>query len=76
MENFSSRLKAIRTERRVYQREVAEALGISVRAYQTYESGECEPSIANLIALADYFQVSTDYLLGRTDEPDCTKDRG
>ena len=76
MENFSSRLKAIRTEKRVYQREVAEALGISVWAYQTYESGECEPSIANLIALADYFQVSTDYLLGRTDEPDCTKDRG
>ena len=76
MERFSSRLKAIRTKKRVYQREVAEALGISVRAYQTYEAGEYEPSIANLIALADYFQVSTDYLLGRTDEPDDTKDRG
>ena len=69
MEKFSGRLKQLRSGRRIYQREVAEYLGISLRGYQSYESGECEPNIANLIALADYFQVSLDYLVGRSDTP-------
>ena len=69
MEKFSERLKRLRSEKRIYQREAAEYLGITLRAYQTYESGECEPSIKNLIALADYFQVSIDYLVGRSDVP-------
>ena len=44
-------------------------LGISLRAYQFYESGAYDPALPNLIALADYFQVSIDYLVGRSDTP-------
>ena len=76
MKILGQRLKELRKQKQAGQKEVAELLGVSLRSYQFYESGEYDPSLLNLIALADYFQVSTDYLLGRTDEPDCTKDRG
>jgi transcriptional regulator with XRE-family HTH domain len=48
---------------------MAAFLGITERGYQCYEQGEREPPIAKLIALADYFDVSIDYLVGRSDEP-------
>lgn len=70
MPTFSERLKALREERRLYQRELAEMLGISTRGYQCYETGEHEPGVKKLIAIADYYQVSIDYLVGRTDVPD------
>ncbi len=70
METFPVRLKNLRERRRFYQREIAESLGITTRAYQFYESGRSEPNIQTLIALADYFNVSIDYLVGRTDVPD------
>ncbi len=69
MHIFAQRLKELRTGRRLYQREMAQLLGLSTRGYQCYETGEHEPSIKNLIALADYFGVSIDYLVGRTDAP-------
>lgn len=69
MHTFAQRLKELRTGRRVYQREMAQMLGLSIRGYQCYETGEHEPGIKNLIALADYFNVSIDYLVGRTDVP-------
>lgn len=50
------------------QREMAEYLGIGLRAYQYYESAEHYPDVPGLIALADYFEVSADYLLGRSDQ--------
>lgn len=62
-------LREIRTARHITQREVAEYLGTTVRAVAYYESGEREPNIAALIALADFFGVSLDYLCGRTDQP-------
>lgn len=71
MATFPERLKTLRAERRLYQRELAEMLGISVRGYQCYETGEHEPGVKKLIALADYYHVSIDYLVGRTDVPDC-----
>ena len=49
-------------------REMAEYLGIGLRAYQYYESAEHYPDVPGLIALADYFEVSADYLLGRSDQ--------
>ena len=70
MTTFPERLKELRKERRLYQRELAELLGISVRGYQCYETGEHEPGVKKLIVLADYYQVSIDYLVGRTDAPD------
>lgn len=67
---FSQRLKAIRSNSRMKLREVADYLGVSLRTYQGYEAGRSEPSLEKLIALADYFDVTLDYLMGRTDE--CT----
>ena len=68
MEIFAQRLKELRNSRRVYQKEMAEYLGITVRGYQCYEAGQNYPDVKGLIALADYFGVTIDYLLGRSDQ--------
>ncbi len=68
MSKFSSRLKEVRVSGGKKQREVAEYLGIQLRSYQAYEGGDREPDIDALIALADFLDVSLDYLMGRTDE--------
>lgn len=70
MNSFPTQIKKLRESRRIYQREIAEALGVTTRAYQFYESGRSEPNIKTLIAIADYYHVSVDYLLGRTDVTD------
>lgn len=51
------------------QKEMAEIFGISRQAYANYEIGNREPDFETLNKIANYFNVSTDYLLGRTDEP-------
>lgn len=66
---LAERLKELRRSRGVTQTQVAEYLGLKLRAYQYYESGEHRPEYEKLMALADFFEVTTDYLLGRTDEP-------
>ena len=48
---------------------MAEFLGIQMRSYQSYEGGDRRPDYEKLVALADYFGVTTDYLLGLIDEP-------
>lgn len=68
MKMFAQRLKELRSEKRQTQTDMAALLGIKVRAYQYYESGNHYPEVPNLIKLADYFDVSTDYLLGRSDQ--------
>ncbi|WP_300411669.1 helix-turn-helix transcriptional regulator [uncultured Oscillibacter sp.] len=65
---FGVRLKALRKERRIYQREMAELLKVTLRHYQKIEKGEINIPTLTLCTLADYFGVSTDYLLGRTEE--------
>lgn len=66
---FGERIKRLRIERNILQKHIAEHLGVTVRTYQYYESGELEPNLKNLVKLADYIKVSTDYLLGRTEDP-------
>lgn len=61
------RLKDMREQRELTQKEIAAILKIDQRVYSIYETGKREISCSHLIALADYYQVSTDYLLGRTD---------
>lgn len=68
MTDFHIRLKEVRIMRKKKLKEAAACLGIQVRSYQAYESGEREPGVKNLIALADFYDVSLDYLMGRTDE--------
>ena len=67
MESFKDRLKALRKEKRFTQREMGEYLGITMRAYQSYEQGSRYPEFPGLINLADFFDVSLDYLVGRSD---------
>ena len=67
MSEFSERLKQCRQAKGLRQQDVAEQLGISYRTYRRYESGETEPTISIALQLADFFQVSLDYLSGRTD---------
>lgn len=69
MQILAKRLKELRESRRIYQKEMAEHLGLSFRGYQDYENDKSEPKLKTLIAIADYFQVSIDYLVGRTDAP-------
>ncbi|MGY4795561.1 helix-turn-helix domain-containing protein [Lysinibacillus fusiformis] len=66
---LSIRLKALRTQQRKTQQEMADLLGITRQGYAKYENNLGEPDNSTLAKLADYFEVSTDYLLGRTDNP-------
>lgn len=66
--SFSHRIKELRQKHNVSQQELADLLGVSTRAWRFYESGEREPNMARLILLADYFNISLDYLLGRSDK--------
>ena len=67
MNKLTERIKQCRHEIKVSQRKVADYLQISERAYQHYELGTREPNVDTLILLANYFDVSLDYLCGRTD---------
>lgn len=62
---LSQRVYELRKARNLSQRELGEAVGLSHKAISTLESGARSTTIEKLVALADYFQVSTDYLLGR-----------
>ena len=61
------RLKECRTKKKVTHREAAEFLGVTLGTYQRYESGIREPSLAVLYKIADYYAVSVDWLLGRSE---------
>nr|DAF74066.1 MAG TPA: helix-turn-helix XRE-family like protein [Caudoviricetes sp.] len=51
------------------QRDVAEIIGCTQTIYSRYESGDREPSLTTLVKLADFYNVSLDYLVGRSDNP-------
>lgn len=61
----TSNLKAARKKSGKTQKEVAEGIGIGQGTYKNYETGAREPNGDTLVAIANYFGVSTDYLLGR-----------
>ncbi|KSU30842.1 transcriptional regulator Cro/CI family [Lactococcus lactis subsp. lactis] len=68
MSVFAERLKELRKGKGLTQQKVADSLNISQPNYRRWESGERSPSVETLIMLADYFDVSIDYLLGRKSE--------
>lgn len=70
MVNLAAQFKKVRTERNLTQKQTAEGIGVTEQAYQRYEYGKVVPSATVLIALADYFDVSLDYLCGRSDIPE------
>ena len=66
---YSERLIEIRKAQSLTQVDVARGTGLSEVAVQNYEGGRRKPSFDALIALADFFNVSLDYLVGRSDYP-------
>ena len=68
MEILAERLLQLRDERKLSRKAVAEQLHIVERTYQRYANGEREPTASTLAELADFYGVTTDYLVGRTDE--------
>ncbi len=67
-ENFSQRLKNLRREKNVGQIELSQAIGVSKGIISLWENELREPKLSNLIVLAQYFQVSIDYLAGLENE--------
>lgn len=65
---ISKMLADTRKQRNLTMKEVAEAIGMKPDTYRNYESGRLEPNLATLSKLADFYHVSTDYLLGRNTE--------
>lgn len=66
---LGDRLRKLREKRELSQYELARRLGIARTTYQGYEMGAREPDYETLQKIADFFDVSTDYLLGRTNDP-------
>ncbi len=66
---FGERVLALRRQNGLKQKELGEILGLSGKAISTIETGDRKTSIDKLAALAQYFHVSADYLLGITDDP-------
>jgi transcriptional regulator with XRE-family HTH domain len=76
MENkelFSKRLRKIRRERDVTLKTLADFLGIKNQSVSVYEKGGGYPTTENLLKLAKFFDISVDFLLGRTDNPNSHK---
>lgn len=65
MSEFSIRLRQLRERRRISRRVLSELCGLSKNMIAVYESGEKEPTASIVIQIADFFGVSTDYLLGK-----------
>lgn len=65
---YMERLKLLREFNGKYQKDIAEILNMKQQQYQRYENGITEMSISLLNILADYYDTSIDYIIGRTDE--------
>lgn len=67
MREFAKRLKELRIEKGVSQVRLAKFINVSQSMITRWESDECEPTASNIAAIANFFEVSADYLLGRED---------
>jgi HTH-type transcriptional regulator, competence development regulator len=66
---FPDRLKSLRLQKKLTHQDMANFLGITRQGYSKYENGQSQPDIETINKLAQFFNVTTDYLLGRTDNP-------
>ena len=62
---FSQRLQQLREKKRISRKSLSELCGLSSDAVRRYERGEAEPTLHSLIAIAEYFEITVDYLIGR-----------
>ena len=67
MATFAQRIKQLRKEKSLKQQQLADQFSVKLRTYQGYEYGESYPDVAKLVAIADFFDVSLDYLMGRSE---------
>lgn len=67
MANLCERLIQLKTEKGLLQKDIAMSLGVSLRAYRYYETGQREPTSSLIIKMCKIFDVSADYLLGLSD---------
>lgn len=67
MKKFGDNIKALRREKRLTQTELGKIFNVSHAAIYGWETDKQEPSLEMLVRIADYFNVSVDFLLGRTD---------
>ena len=70
METFSTRLRLCRQKKGLTQEDAAHALNLRYSTYCRYEHGGTEPDISLAAKIADFFEVSLDYLAGRVDDPE------
>ena len=70
---FNEHLRTIRKGKGFTQKQTALAVGTNERNYQDWEYGKIKPTFDALISLADYFNVSLDYLVGRSDNPEINR---
>lgn len=68
MVNMGEKLKVLRLEKKMTQKQVADIIGLAISAVSSYESGSRYPSYDVLVQLSRIFHVTTDYLLGMTDK--------
>ena len=73
MANFSERIRELRRKNGMTQEALGKIIGVWQDSISIYEKGKHYPEVRNLMILADYFGVSTDYLLGRTDNPEVNR---
>jgi len=62
---FRQRLQHLREKKRVSRKVLSELCGLNSDAVRRYERGEAEPTLHSLVAIAEYFEVTVDYLLGK-----------
>ena len=67
MATFANRLKILRSNKKLTQKEFAKILDINERSYQNYEINASTPNFKLLLFIADYFDVSLDYLVGKSE---------
>lgn len=72
---LGERIRYMREAKKLTQKDLAERLGTTARTIGFYETGDRNPPIDTLNKLADFFDVSVDYLLGRTDIPNLYKEK-
>lgn len=72
---FSNTLKKLRSKTHRTQKEIAKALGVAPTTYASWEQGKREPDQAATIRIADYFDVTLDYLYGRNETPSWAKQK-
>ena len=68
MSTLSEILVKLRKENHLTQEAISEKMGIVLRSYRRYESGEREPVASTLVKMANFHQVTLDYLVGRSEE--------